>query len=373
MKLEKRTRIIAEFEHLNEENSKSRKINKEENQGISGILKEFKKYIQNCQFEKVYYTLEKINQEEISLNDIKDLVKFSFSEMIKDCLESLNNTILLSNIQEKNERTEKLLNELKSKILKLILNILLDISEFQDLSSQIGSQDVNSLKLKILLESGLRLNLLKAIRNIENIYLYNLKTQSVSSKEAQDTDCLLDHETELLQESILEAYFQLLESTIEIDPKNVSKEFTDFQELFEWLIQIFDSDDCLIVDEIISLKMEILSIIFQYIKVSQICTNNKNIDKRELMDKLLIKLANFGLKDGEIGGIKEKEFVHNIVDIICNFLFEKDMRKEFSDLQGLELMVKFMKESLFMRPLSVKVVSFALLDKGEMCNRFIQM
>ncbi|OII75539.1 uncharacterized protein cubi_02060 [Cryptosporidium ubiquitum] len=373
MKLEKRTRSITDTEDLSEDNGKNKKINRDDSQGISEILGEFKKYIKDFEVEKMYFTLEKINQKEILLSDIEDLITFGFSEMIKESLEKLNYTISLTNDTEENEECGKVLNGLKIKIFKLILNVLLDISEFQDGSSQIGNQDINTLKLKLLLEDGLTFSLLKTVRNIENMYLRNLKAESIFSKKSQDFGELIDHENELLQESILETYFQFLESTIEIDPKKVSKEFTNSEGLFEWLMQIFDNDESFIVDEITSLKMEILSIIFQYIKVSQISTNGINIDKKEVMDKFLVKLATFGLRDGEIGGIKEKEFVHNIVDIICNSLFEEDMRKEFNDLQGLELMVKLIEEKAFMRPLSVKILSFALIDKGEMSNKFIQI
>ncbi|KAH8583647.1 uncharacterized protein ELE39_003355 [Cryptosporidium sp. chipmunk genotype I] len=366
MSLEKRTRLDLEIEDFEGENGKNKKMNRD-NKGITEIVGLLKNCIRSFELDKVYSALEKMNQREILFRDIEDLVDLSFSEVVKECLESLNITISPNNDQ-------LLLNELKIKILKLILNVLLDISECQDEASQIrGNQDIHSIKLKLLLENGLRLSLLNSIRNIENIYLQTLKADNSSRKEGQDFNKLINHENELLQESVLETYFQLLESTIEIDPKNVSKEFMEFQELFEWLIHILDDEECLIVDEITSLKMEILSILFQYIKLSQASTIWRKTNKRQFMDQFLVKLANIGLRDTENLGIKEKEFLHNIIDIICNLLFEEEMRREFCDLQGLELMVKLMKEKTFMRHLSVKVVSFALIDKGEMSNKFVQM
>ncbi|KAL3128281.1 hypothetical protein CHM_5g3800 [Cryptosporidium hominis] len=367
MTQDKRTRISAEIEDFEGESSNHKKINRENEQEISEIVQLLKKHIRNFEMEKVYYIFEKINQREIFFKDIEDYLNVSFSKVINECLLGLN--IIVSP-----DHDQVIINGLKIKILKLILNILLDISEFQDESSQIGeNSNINSIKLKLLLENDLRLSLLKSIKIIEHIYLQTLKADNISKKEDQNFEELMNHESELLQESILETYFQLLESTIEIDPMNVSKEFTEFEELFDWLIQILDDKESSIVDEITSLKMEILSIIFQYIKLSQESTIWKKTNKKQFMDKFLVKLANLALRDTEIGGIKEKEFLHNIIDIICNLLFEEEMRKEFCDLQGLELMIKLMKEKTSMRHLSIKVVSFAMLDKGEMNNKFVQM
>ncbi|QOY41814.1 Uncharacterized protein with Armadillo-like helical [Cryptosporidium parvum] len=367
MTQDKRTRISAEIEDSEGESSNHKKINIENEQEISEIVQLLKKHIRNFEMEKVYYIFEKINQREIFFKDIEDYLNVNFSKVINECLLGLN-IILLP------DHDQVIINGLKIKILKLILNILLDISEFQDESSQIGeNSNINSIKLKLLLENDLRLSLLKSIKSIEHIYLQTLKADNISKKEDQNFEELISHESELLQESVLETYFQLLESTIEIDPENVSKEFTEFEELFDWLIQILDDEESSIVDEITSLKMEILSIIFQYIKLSQESTIWKKTNKKQFMDKFLVKLANLALRDTEIGGIKEKEFLHNIIDIICNLLFEEEMRKEFCDLQGLELMIKLMKEKTSMRHLSIKVVSFAMLDKGEMNNKFIQM
>ncbi|CUV06363.1 unnamed protein product [Cryptosporidium hominis] len=367
MTQDKRTRISAEVEDFEGESSNHKKINRENEQEISEIVQLLKKHIRNFEMEKVYYIFEKINQREIFFKDIEDYLNVSFSKVINECLLGLN--IIVSP-----DHDQVIINGLRIKILKLILNILLDISEFQDESSQIGeNSNINSIKLKLLLENDLRLSLLKSIKIIEHIYLQTLKADNISKKEDQNFEELMNHESELLQESILETYFQLLESTIEIDPMNVSKEFTEFEELFDWLIQILDDKESSIVDEITSLKMEILSIIFQYIKLSQESTIWKKTNKKQFMDKFLVKLANLALRDIEIGGIKEKEFLHNIIDIICNLLFEEEMRKEFCDLQGLELMIKLMKEKTSMRHLSIKVVSFAMLDKGEMNNKFVQM
>ncbi|XP_665176.1 hypothetical protein, partial [Cryptosporidium hominis TU502] len=138
MTQDKRTRISAEVEDFEGESSNHKKINRENEQEISEIVQLLKKHIRNFEMEKVYYIFEKINQREIFFKDIEDYLNVSFSKVINECLLGLN--IIVSP-----DHDQVIINGLRIKILKLILNILLDISEFQDESSQIGeNSNINS-------------------------------------------------------------------------------------------------------------------------------------------------------------------------------------------------------------------------------------
>ncbi|KAJ1611622.1 hypothetical protein OIY81_1635 [Cryptosporidium canis] len=371
MKLEKRGRESGDNEDSDVDNYHVKKSNSHYDQEITRLVTAIKGSLESCKVEQMYESFEKINQMELLIDDIEQLHELGFPEIVRDSLDLLG--AMISPNDNKDDKGNG--SELTGKefiLVKLILNIFLDISEFRD-QSQIVNPDINAMKLELLLETGFEKSLLKLIQTIESIY--NANMQAYASSLQNDENCFkfMNHEHELLLESILSTYFQLLESTIEIDPKKVSKQLVELDGFFEWMIQILDNDGPSVANELSSLKIELLSIIFQFIKVSEMSNSAILINKKEIMDKFLVNLANFGLRDGEVTEVKEREFVHNIVDIICNFLFEEDFRREFCDLQGLELMVKFMKEKVFMRPLSIKIVSFALLEKGEMNDKFVQL
>lgn len=374
MKFDKKIRTSGKHESYNSSTYRKKKQIKHYDQELVEIVTSLRESVKNYNIDKMYEALEDINYKELTMSDIEYLLELKFPDIIQDCLEYLANKISPCNRKVNKDEDGNDFGVIEVKVLKFILNILLDVSEFHDYS-QIINSEFGALKLKFLFECGIGGNLLLAVENIEELYLCNSDVESSFTQiHGSGVGCeFMHHEVEMLYESALVTYFQLLESTIEIDPLRVSKKLMELEGLFEWLVKALDDGNRSIVDEISSLKVEILSIMFQFVRLSEVNIESRPINKRNLIDKFLIVMANFGLRDSEIGGVKEKEFVYNVVDIVCNFMFETDLRNEFSSLQGLELMIKFMKDDSFMKVLSIKIISFALIEEGEMNNNFIKL
>ncbi|KAF7458919.1 Catenin-beta-like protein [Cryptosporidium felis] len=343
-----------------------KKVNSGEENKILKYIEKLQGSLERGDLEEICDALEELNQQDIEFYLLEKLISLDFPIIISSCLNNIKSELLNKEEYEKELPYEKRVEFTRIKSIKLILNILLDISEIQIADE--GQSNLSSTKLKIILASEIQDSLIEIVRVLEVLYsVTNENTNNIDDNFKNDSN----QDQMLHAESTLLAYFQLLEAVIEIDPKTTSKVFVESEKIFEWLIEIFRSDNYY-VDEISSNKVEILSIILQNYEISEL-KRLSFIKMKEFLDRFLVILATLGLKDTEVREIKEKEFIYNLSDIICILLLEGEFRNIFGNLQGLELMVKFIKEKIFMRQVSIKIVSFALLEKGELNNKFIQL
>ncbi|ODN75598.1 hypothetical protein L202_06717 [Cryptococcus amylolentus CBS 6039] len=93
--------------------------------------------------------------------------------------------------------------------------------------------------------------------------------------------------------------------------------------------------------------------------------------KLDGLDKLLQVLFQYIKKDPGDG--EELEFMENVFDCLCTSLAEPEMKQEFHDSEGVELMVMMMKEKRLARTRAIKVLDYALQSPpgAPSCIRFI--
>ncbi|KAK6587809.1 hypothetical protein RS030_81210 [Cryptosporidium xiaoi] len=319
--------------------------------------------------------------EEIKLGMNKKSSIIESTEAINRILDNINNVDIDNNVlfYFVNDKAIRIFEEyllyLESRIdsetsdiifksLKLFLNIILDISNLEYGGEY---ENIKPMVLGMFLDRNIIKNLMGVINKVE---LQFVNERNLISKQSA------------YYEEILFNYFSLLESILELDPKRSSSELLKCKKLFSWLLNSLEDDIGTTngdnnarankaIGNISQSKIEILSIMFQNMNYSDILeleTFSVNI-----MDLLLIKLANMGLINGEVIGYENREFIHNIIDIICSLLLFEKERLNFVELEGIELMLKFIKEKVFLRSLSVKVLSFALLSNSSINNKFVKL
>ncbi|KAL7066990.1 hypothetical protein ACR3K2_25520 [Cryptosporidium serpentis] len=163
---------------------------------------------------------------------------------------------------------------------------------------------------------------------------------------------------------------QLIENLLDVDPIQVSNKIFAAKELYNLLLSCLKSKK-LEIDSNFAYKAEILCILVQ--NSLDCCRNTFENYSDSILDLILVTLAKFGLRKEEPKFIEEKEFLFNLSDILSVILLENEARVVFNKLEGIDLMIRLMRETIFLRPLATKIISFSLINSSENCNVFVEM
>jgi beta-catenin-like protein 1 len=99
---------------------------------------------------------------------------------------------------------------------------------------------------------------------------------------------------------------------------------------------------------------------------------DKNDAKVDLMDELLQALAPYRKKDP--ASDEEEEFVSNLVNALCSVLLVPEAQKQFRRLEGLELLLRFMKDrQRFVFGGALRAMDHALMGNARNCERLIEI
>ncbi|KAL8427448.1 hypothetical protein Efla_003895 [Eimeria flavescens] len=88
------------------------------------------------------------------------------------------------------------------------------------------------------------------------------------------------------------------------------------------------------------------------------------------VDRLLRAVAPYRKKDPE--SAQEEELVLNLFDSLCSLLLVESNRELLGKQQGVELMLRIVKERRFFTPQAVKALDFALMDSPANCTTFVE-
>ncbi|CAI5736250.1 unnamed protein product [Peronospora destructor] len=104
----------------------------------------------------------------------------------------------------------------------------------------------------------------------------------------------------------------------------------------------------------------------------EIVTKNEKSSKVDLMDDLLQALAPYRKKDP--ASDEEEELVGNLVNALCSILLLPEAQKQFRRLEGLELLLRCMKDrKRFMFSGALRVMDHALMGNARNCERLIEV
>ncbi|KAL8270333.1 hypothetical protein Esti_005768 [Eimeria stiedai] len=88
------------------------------------------------------------------------------------------------------------------------------------------------------------------------------------------------------------------------------------------------------------------------------------------VDRLLRAVAPYRKNDPE--SAQEEELVLNLFDSLCSLLLVESNRELLGKQQGVELMLRIIKERRFFTPQAVKALDFALMDLPANCTTFVE-
>lgn len=92
----------------------------------------------------------------------------------------------------------------------------------------------------------------------------------------------------------------------------------------------------------------------------------------DLMDELLQAIAPYRKKDPSSD--EEEEFVENLVNSLCSILLSPSAQQHFRRLEGLELMLRCLKDrKLFIFPAALRVLDHATMDNARNCERLVEV
>ncbi|RXK40687.1 beta-catenin-like protein 1 [Tremella mesenterica] len=135
--------------------------------------------------------------------------------------------------------------------------------------------------------------------------------------------------------------------------------------LLPWIIQRLGKKD---FDSNKQYTSEILSMVLQDSRDTKLRVGELNG-----LETLLQAVAQYRKKDPDTG--EEVEFMENCFDALCSLLGEPELKGQFLEAEGVELMIILMKAKLLARTRAIKVLTYALQteDGSPACERFVDM
>eukprot|EP00928_Gymnodinium_smaydae_P024700 TRINITY_DN19914_c0_g6_i1.p1 TRINITY_DN19914_c0_g6~~TRINITY_DN19914_c0_g6_i1.p1 ORF type:complete len:710 (-),score=216.59 TRINITY_DN19914_c0_g6_i1:72-2093(-) len=155
----------------------------------------------------------------------------------------------------------------------------------------------------------------------------------------------------------------MMENLADLDPKDTCMHFAKAPKLLPWLIKRVRAQGD--VDYNRSYAAEILGIMLQN---SEQC--REAMLKLDGVDKLLRGIAVYRKRDPVDS--EEEEFVQNMFDCLCSLMLMSEHQASIGKVQGLELMIRMMRERKFAGGLALKLTDHALRDCPANCQIFVE-
>eukprot|EP00921_Rhytidocystis_pertsovi_P007832 GHVQ01012987.1.p1 GENE.GHVQ01012987.1~~GHVQ01012987.1.p1 ORF type:complete len:460 (+),score=51.73 GHVQ01012987.1:487-1866(+) len=165
-------------------------------------------------------------------------------------------------------------------------------------------------------------------------------------------------------EEAISNVLQVIENLSDIQP-NICERFAKAQKFVVWLLRRIRQGTRIDYNRVYA--SEILGIILQNAPQYKDVLRHKGVDG---VDKLLRSIAPYRKRNPT--SIDEEELVQNIFDCLCSLMLVPAHQVTFGKAQGLELMIRMMKERKFACPLSIRLCNFALNNCAENCEIFVQ-
>lgn len=154
----------------------------------------------------------------------------------------------------------------------------------------------------------------------------------------------------------------MIENLADLMPQETCRQFLEIPTFLPWLIKRLRAQG---MDYNKVYASEILGIVLQNSERAR-----DEMVKLEGVDKLLRGIAAYRKRDP--ADSEEAEYVQNMFDCICSLMLLKTNQIAFGNLQGLELMIRMMREKVFAATLALKLVDHSLRHCPENCQIFVE-
>ncbi|CAE7216175.1 Ctnnbl1 [Symbiodinium sp. CCMP2456] len=155
----------------------------------------------------------------------------------------------------------------------------------------------------------------------------------------------------------------MIENLADSMPQETCKQFLEIPNFLPWLIKRVRTQGAMDYNKVYA--SEILGIVLQNSEPAR-----NSMVKLEGVDKLLRGIAAYRKRDP--ADSEESEYVQNMFDCLCSLMLLKANQLAFGRLQGLELMIRMMKERVFASNLALKLADHALRHCPENCQVFVE-
>ncbi|RPD67172.1 DUF1716-domain-containing protein [Lentinus tigrinus ALCF2SS1-7] len=144
---------------------------------------------------------------------------------------------------------------------------------------------------------------------------------------------------------------------------DLSTELVSKTKILDWLLKRIESPRH---DENRGYAAEILSILLQNKR-----PNRLELGKRDGVETILKVLSRYRKKDPV--NADETEFMENVFDVLCSALAEPEVKKQFLDSEGVDLMILMMKDKMEARSRAIKVLDYAMSGPAgtAACETFV--
>ncbi|CAK9077141.1 Beta-catenin-like protein 1 (Nuclear-associated protein) (NAP) [Durusdinium trenchii] len=161
----------------------------------------------------------------------------------------------------------------------------------------------------------------------------------------------------------------MIENLADLMPQETCRQFLEIPNFLPWLIKRLRAQG---MDYNKVYSSEILGIMLQNSERAReellgvgVGDRGQTMVKLEGVDKLLRGIAAYRKRDP--ADSEEAEYVQNMFDCICSLMLLKANQIAFGNLQGLELMIRMMREKVFAATLALKLVDHSLRHCPENC------
>ncbi|RDX55607.1 DUF1716-domain-containing protein [Lentinus brumalis] len=144
---------------------------------------------------------------------------------------------------------------------------------------------------------------------------------------------------------------------------DLSTELVSKTKILDWLLKRIESPKH---DENRGYAAEILSILLQDKR-----QNRLELGKRDGVETILKVLSRYRKKDPV--NADETEFMENVFDVLCSALAEPEIKQQFLDSEGVDLMILMMKDKMDARSRAIKVLDYAMSGPAgtAACETFV--
>lgn len=155
----------------------------------------------------------------------------------------------------------------------------------------------------------------------------------------------------------------VIENLADISPAETCARFAQVPRLLPWLIKRVRAQGAVDYNRVYA--SEILAILLQ-----NALSSREQMLRLEGVDKLLRGIAAYRKRDP--ADSEEAEFVQNMFDCLCSLMLLPAHQLAFGRVQGLELMIRMMRERIFASSLALRLADHALRHCAANCQIFVE-
>ncbi|XP_952303.1 uncharacterized protein TA13050 [Theileria annulata] len=242
----------------------------------------------------------------------------------------------------------------------------LTLNGFKILSDILSHQNIDIVIVCI--------NVLSEILDPEIIYTLETSNEFINHLESLSIDKLVVNSLITIQEEDevdyngVKSCFELLENLMELSSKILSDLATN-EKFLSYLLTRMKKRKTMAYDTNRVYSSELLCVLLQGSDECVVKLGSK--EPIDGIDQLLRIIAIYRKRNPD--SLEEEELVENSFQALCKLMFNNENQIRFGKIQGIQLMIRLIRERRQTYKLALKLLDFALLDSTYNCQLFVQL